>query len=91
MLVYGILIEKKIFKVKNTLKERNNKIMSNIGNDISVATEILAIEFSKNMFNSKKLKQLLKEKELVSLGDKETIEKVINIYGKEIKEEIQNG
>lgn len=65
--------------------------MSNIGNDISIATEILAIEFSKNMFNSKKLKQLLKEKELVSLGDRETIEKVINIYGKEIKEEVQNG
>lgn len=64
--------------------------MSNIGNDISIATEILAMEFSKNMFNSEKMKQLLKEKELVSLGDKETIEKVINVYGKEMKEELKN-
>lgn len=65
--------------------------MNNIGNDISIATDILAIQFSKNLFNSEKMKQLLKEKELVALGDRETIEKVINVYGKEIKEERQNG
>lgn len=65
--------------------------MNNIGNDISIATDILAIQFSKNLFNSEKMKQLLKEKELVTLGDRETIEKVINVYGKEIKEERQNG
>lgn len=65
--------------------------MNNISTDISVATEILAIKFSKNMFNKKELNRILKEKELVSLGDKETIERVINIYGKEIKEEIENG
>ncbi len=65
--------------------------MNDIGNDISIATDILAIQFSKNLFNSEKMKQLLKEKELVALGDRETIEKVINVYGKEIKEERQNG
>jgi hypothetical protein len=65
--------------------------MSNLATDISVATEILAIKFSKDMFNKEKVKRILKEKELVSLGDKETIEKVINVYGKEIKEDIKNG
>lgn len=58
--------------------------------DISVATEILAIKFSKNMFNKDEVKRLLKEKELVASGDKETIEKVIQVYGKEIKEELKN-
>ncbi len=60
-------------------------------NDISVATDILAIMFSKNMFNKEVVKCLLKEKELVALGDKDTIEKVINVYGKAIKEETNNG
>lgn len=58
--------------------------------DISIATEILAIKFSKNMFNKGEVKRLLKEKELVSSGDRETIEKVINVYGAEIKEELKN-
>ena len=65
--------------------------MSILATDISVATEILSIKFSKDMFNKEKVKRILKEKELVSLGDKETIEKVINVYGKEIKEDIKNG
>lgn len=65
--------------------------MNDIGTDISVATEILAIKFSKSMFNKEELRRILKEKELVSLGDRETIEKVINVYGREIKEEIENG
>ena len=43
------------------------------------------------MFNKEELRRILKEKELVSLGDRETIEKVINVYGREIKEEIKNG
>ena len=55
------------------------------GKDISIATEILAIKLSRNVFNTKELKQILREKQLVSLGDRETIEKVINVYGKEIK------
>ncbi len=65
--------------------------MNNLSTDISVATEILAIKFSKNMFNPKEVKNILKEKELVSLGDRETIDRVINIYGNEIKEDIKNG
>ncbi len=60
-------------------------------NDISIATEILAMKFSKSMFNKDELKILLKEKDLVASGDKETIEKVITVYGKELKEEIKNG
>jgi len=64
--------------------------MNSISTDISVAMEILAIKFSKCMFNKEQLNKLLEEKELVSLGDKNTIEKVINVYGREIKEEIQD-
>ena len=56
-----------------------------ISDDISIATEILAIKLSKNIFNTKELNNILKEKELVLLGDKDTIEKVINVYGREIK------
>lgn len=58
--------------------------------DISIATEILAIKFSKNMFNKDEVRRLLKEKDLVASGDKETIEKVINVYGAEIKEELKH-
>ena len=61
-----------------------------ISNDISIATEILAIKLSKNIFNTKELNNILKEKELVLLGDKDTIEKVINVYGREIKGDIKN-
>ncbi len=60
-------------------------------NDISIATEILSMKFSKSMFNKDELKRLLKEKDLVASGDKETIEKVLTVYGKELKEEIRNG
>ena len=58
--------------------------------DVSIATEILAMKFSKSMFDKNKLKILLKEKELVASGDKATIEKVITVYGKELKEEKNN-
>ncbi len=64
--------------------------MINTNQDVSIALEILSMKLSKNIFNKDELKQILKEKELVNLGDKETIEKVINIYGNEIKEEIKN-
>lgn len=60
-------------------------------NDISIATEILAMKFSKSMFNKDELKILLKEKDLVASGDKATIEKIITVYGKELKEEMKNG
>lgn len=62
-----------------------------IADDISIATEILAIKLSQNVFNTKELKNILKEKKLVSLGDRDTIEKVINVYGKELKGDIVNG
>lgn len=60
-------------------------------NDIEIAIDILAIKFSKSMFNKDILRQLMKERELVYSGDKKTIEKVINEYGKEIKEDIIDG
>lgn len=58
--------------------------------DISIAIEILAMEFSKNMFDAKKMKELLKERDLVYSGDENTINKVITEYGKELKEEMRN-
>lgn len=58
--------------------------------DASVAIEILAMKISDNMFNTDELKKLLKEKNLILKGDKETIEKVINVYGREIREEFKN-
>ena len=58
--------------------------------DISIATEILAMEFSKNMFNSKKMKELLKERDLVYSGDEYTINIEITEYGKELREEVRN-
>ena len=59
--------------------------------DISIAIEILAMKLSKEMFNKEEMKTLLKERDLVYAGDKETIDKVINVYGKQLKEEVQNG
>lgn len=59
--------------------------------DIEIATEILAMKISKNIFNQNELPKLLKEKDLVSIGNEETINKVINIYGPEFKEEVLNG
>lgn len=58
--------------------------------DIEVAMEILAIKLSKDIFKKEKLESLLEEKKLVSLGDKKTIEKVIKVYGEQIKEELAN-
>ena len=58
--------------------------------DISIATEILAKKNKKNMFNSKKMKELLKERDLVYSGDEYTINKVITEYGKELREEVRN-
>ena len=59
--------------------------------DISIAIEILAMKLSKEMFNKEEMKSLLKERDLVYAGDKETIDKVINVYGKQLKEKVQNG
>ncbi len=65
--------------------------MSNIGEKMSIAIEILSMKLSKDMFNKEKVNKIFKEKELVYSGDIETIERVINVYGKELKEEMQNG
>ncbi len=65
--------------------------MSSIGEKMSIAIEILSMKLSKDMFNKEKVNKIFKEKELVYSGDIETIEKVINVYGKELKEEMQNG
>ena len=64
--------------------------MSNIGEKMSIAIEILSMKLSKDMFNKEKVNKIFKEKELVYSGDIETIERVINVYGKELKEEMQN-
>lgn len=58
--------------------------------DIPIAIEILAMEFSKNVFNPKRMKELIKERDLVYSGDENTINKIINVYGKNIKEEAQD-
>ena len=58
--------------------------------DASIAIEILAMKISKNMFNTKELNKLLEEKNLILKGDKNTTEKIINVYGKEIKEEFKH-
>ena len=42
--------------------------------DISIAIEILAMKLSKEMFNKEEMKSLLKERDLVYAGDKETID-----------------
>lgn len=56
-------------------------------NDISIAIEILAIKLSKKVLDKKEMTKILKEKDLVLSGDKETIKRVIDVYGREIKEE----
>lgn len=58
--------------------------------DNEVAKEILAIKLSKEILKKEELMTLLEENKLVSLGDKKTIEKVIKVYGKQIKEELAN-
>ncbi len=65
--------------------------MGDIGEKMSIAIEILSMKLSKEMFNKEKVNKIFKEKELVYSGDIETINRVINVYGKELKEEMQNG
>lgn len=65
--------------------------MSSIAEKMSIAIEILAMKLSKEMFNKEKVNRIFKEKELVYSGDIETIDRVINVYGKELKEEMRNG
>ena len=56
-----------------------------IGEKMSIAIEILALELSKNMFNKDELQKLQNYKRLIYQGDKNAIDEVINIYGKNKK------
>lgn len=58
---------------------------------LEVAIEIMASKIAKMNrqgydINSDEMKNLLKEKERLYNCDMETIDKIINIYGKELKE-----
>lgn len=57
----------------------------NISEDMHIAIEILAIKLSTAFFSKDEFNKLMKERELVYSGDKNAIQRVISIYGKEIK------
>lgn len=62
----------------------------NANTKLEIAVEIMAAKIAKTSRednSEKKLKELLKEKTKMYQGDKEIIEKIINVYGKEIKGE----
>lgn len=57
---------------------------------LEIAVEIMAAKIAKSIREgiepeSERMKQLLDEKVRMYQGDEEIIEKIINIYGKEIK------
>ncbi len=57
---------------------------------LEIAVEVMAAKIAKEIKNgtepeSEVIKELLKEKTKMYQGDYETIEKIINIYGKELK------
>ena len=62
----------------------------NANTKLEIAVEIMAAKIAKTSReeNSEdKLKKLLNEKTRMYQGDEEVIEKIINIYGKEVKGE----
>ena len=62
----------------------------NANTKLEIAVEIMAAKIEKTSRednSEEKLKELLKEKNKMYQGDKEIIEKIINVYGKEIKGE----
>ena len=62
----------------------------NANTKLEIAVEIMAAKIAKTSRednSEEKLKELLKEKTKMYQGDKEIIEKIINVYGKEIKGE----
>ena len=62
----------------------------NANTKLEIAVEIRAAKIAKTSRednSEEKLKELLKEKTKMYQGDKEIIEKIINVYGKEIKGE----
>ena len=62
----------------------------NANTKLEIAVEIMAAKIAKTSREEKseeKLEKLLKEKTKMYQGDKEVIEKIINVYGKEVKGE----
>ena len=68
--------------------------MMNMNTKLEVAVEILAAKIA-NMSNAgydvttEEMKKLLKERELMYSGDEEVIDKIINVYGPEIKKKFE--
>jgi len=69
------------------LENKKRRVFMSESNDISIAIDILAIKLSKKVLDKKEMTKILEEKDLVLSGDKETIKRVIEVYGKEIREE----
>ena len=62
----------------------------NANTKLEIAVEIMAAKIAKTSReeqSEEKLKKLLKEKTKMYQGDNEVIEKIINVYGKEVKGE----
>ena len=62
----------------------------NANTKLEIAVEIMAAKIartSREENSEDKLKKLLNEKTKMYQGDKEVIDKIINIYGKEVKGE----
>ena len=65
-------------------------IKMNANTKLEIAVEIMAAKIAKTSReenSEEKLEKLLKEKTKMYQGDKEVIEKIINVYGKEVKGE----
>lgn len=65
-------------------------IKINANTKLEIAVEIMAAKIAKTSReenSEEKLEKLLKEKTKMYQGDKEVIEKIINVYGKEVKGE----
>ena len=70
------------------MKYRGDKMNANT--KLEIAVEIMAAKIartSREENSEDKLKELLKEKTKMYQGNEEIIEKIINIYGKEVKGE----
>ena len=61
----------------------------NANTKLEIAVEIMAAKIAKTSKeeSEEKLNKLLKEKTKMYQGDEEIIEKIINVYGKEVKGE----
>ena len=62
----------------------------NANTKLEIAVEIMAAKIAKTSReeqSEEKIKKLLKEKTKMYQGDNEIIEKIINVYGKEVKGE----